>query len=206
MGQRAMYTLYENGENHYYYSHWGANALSPLMKLLQAQAISDEKDLPINHIFEHLDYDAGYQNPRLDDGDMFFSKMDILEANEMMKRFRTNSDIEMLVTLDLDSNECMLDYNPNCPWFNGMGKYTISIEDGLDNVSKLIEYAERKGINSFGEVLQVYNQATGMEQELANARTNEIIENYAQSHQAEEQRNRLYEMASDEHRDFEMEV
>lgn len=204
MGQQAIYTLYENGENNYFFAHWGANALSPLMKLAQAKEMQEETGKTINHIFEHLDYNAGYQNPKLDDADMFFSKMDLLEANDLLKEFNTKGLIEMHITLDLDSNECVLAYNRNCPWFATMDNYSIPVDVGLENIRKLTEYADKKGIDSFGELLQVYTKATGLDIPLANARASEKIENYTQSPQAEEQRQRLREMTQ-QNEEFEME-
>lgn len=73
MGNRAIYNIIENGKSHYFYTYVGANALSPLLRLSQAKEI--QKQLPdkpsIAHIFEYLDYDGEYINPRKSDADMF---------------------------------------------------------------------------------------------------------------------------------------
>ncbi len=75
MGNRAVYCLKEDRKETHFYAHYGANSLSPLLRLWQAMEI--QKQLPGNqslaHIFEHLDYDGGYQEERLPDGDMFFA-------------------------------------------------------------------------------------------------------------------------------------
>lgn len=61
MGNRSVYCLKEDGKENYFYAHYGANSLSPLLRLWQAMEI--RKQLPENqslaHIFEHLDYDGG---------------------------------------------------------------------------------------------------------------------------------------------------
>lgn len=67
MGNRAIYILIENGERTYFYSHMGANALSPLLQLTQAKELQIKLSEfhSLAHIFEHLDYKGQYQNPRL---------------------------------------------------------------------------------------------------------------------------------------------
>ncbi|MEG2013986.1 MAG: hypothetical protein RR063_12450, partial [Anaerovoracaceae bacterium] len=105
-GNRAIYIIAENGENNYFYSHMGANALSPLLRLAQAKEL--QKALPesqsIAHIFEHLDYDGQYQPQRLEDADMFCERIDPITLSEYQKSYTQKSLLEMRITLDLDSN------------------------------------------------------------------------------------------------------
>ncbi len=180
MGSRAIYSVFEKGEASYFYAHHGANALSPLMKVAQANAIQQTmSDKSISHILEHLDYNGEYASPSTDSADLFFDKLDILEANDMMKDFSSGSHIEMHITLDLDSNDCVLDYNKNCPWYAAMDTHAIPIDVGLNNVTKLVDYAEQNNVSSFGELLQIYHRATGLETELDYSRR---MEQYRETH------------------------
>lgn len=72
MGNRVIYIIRESGENNFSVYH-GANALSPLLRMFQAKKLQEAllRQESVSHIFEHLDYDGAYQNPRLDDADMF---------------------------------------------------------------------------------------------------------------------------------------
>lgn len=89
MGNRAIYTIIENGENNYFYAHMGANALSPHLWLAQAKELQGAlPEQTIVHIYEHLDYDRQYQNPRLADTDMFCERLDPIAISEYQKYLR----------------------------------------------------------------------------------------------------------------------
>ena len=67
MGNRAFFILKEKGETSYFTAYHGANALSPLLRLVQAKKL--QAQLPgqksIAHIFEHLDYDGRSEERRV---------------------------------------------------------------------------------------------------------------------------------------------
>lgn len=195
MGNRALYTIVEKGENNYFYTHMGANALSPLLRLAQAKEL--QKSLPkqsITHIYKHLDYDGQYQNPRLADADMFCERIEPTDVSGCQKRYAEHGDLEMRITLDLDHNECLLEYNPNCPWYRTMGAFSIPIDVGLQNVEKLLAHAEKKEIDGFGNLLALYHRSTGLEDKLESARGYMRFEEHLSSPQAQEDRERYWRL------------
>ena len=196
MGNRAVYCLKEDRKETYFYAHYGANSLSPLLRLWQAVEI--QKQLPeyqsLAHIFEHLDYDGGYQEERLPDGDMFFAGIEPGEVGAYEGAYAKGRQLEMWITLDVEENQCILEYNPNCPWYRTMGSYSIDLDKGLENVRRLLEYGEKHGITEFNELLAVYHNSTGLSEKLEDARTSMRLSEYLESPQAEEQRRRYREM------------
>jgi len=203
MGQRAIYVITEDGKNNSFFAFWGANALSPLLRLLQAKEIQEQ--LPerqsIAHIFEHLDYGGVYVNPRHDNpADMFcdpIADVDLSDRHNISGRhnvFGNSSEIEMLVRLDLDGNNCLLEYNRNCPWYTSMNNYIIPIDTGLRIVEKLLMIAEEQGIDSFGQLLYVYNKATGIDKALENARASQRLDEYLNSDEVKADRERFLSM------------
>lgn len=196
MGNRAVYTLKEDGKETYFYTHHGANSLSPLLRLWQAVEI--QKQMPGNqslaHIFEHRDYDGGYQEERLPDGEMFFAGIEQGEVQAYKDTYARGSQLEMWITLDVEENQCILEYNPNCPWYRTMGSYSIDLDKGLENVRRLLEYGEEQGITDFNRLLAVYHNSTGLGEKLEDARASMQLSEYLDSPQAEEQRRRYREM------------
>ena len=200
MGNRAVYELKENGKETHFYAHYGANSLSPLLRLWQAMEI--QKQLPgkqsLAHIFEHLDYDGGYQEERLPDGEMFFARIEPGEVGAYEDTYAKGRHLEMWITLDVEENQCILEYNPNCPWYHTMGSYSIDLDKGLENVRRLLEYGEEQGITDFNSLLAVYHNSTGLGEKLEDARGNMRLSEYLDSPQAEEQRRRYREMLEQE--------
>ena len=196
MGNRAVYELKENGKETHFYAHYGANSLSPLLRLWQAMEI--QKQLPgkqsLAHIFEHLDYEGGYQEERLPDGEMFFARIEPGEVGAYEDTYAKGRHLEMWITLDVEENQCILEYNPNCPWYQTMGSYSIDIDKGLENVRRLLEYGEEQGITDFNRLLAVYHNSTGLGEKLEDARASMQLSEYLESPQAEEQRRRYREM------------
>ena len=196
MGNRAVYELKENGKETHFYAHYGANSLSPLLRLWQAMEI--QKQLPgkqsLAHIFEHLDYDGGYQEERLPDGEMFFARIEPGEVGAYEDTYAKGRHLEMWITLDVEENQCILEYNPNCPWYQTKGSYSIDIDKGLENVRRLLEYGEEQGITDFNSLLAVYHNSTGLGEKLEDARASMQLSEYLDSPQAEEQRRRYREM------------
>ncbi|GLC79387.1 hypothetical protein [Lacrimispora brassicae] len=144
MGNRAIYTLIERGESNYFYSHMGANALSPLLRLTQAKELQTKlsESHSLAYIFEHLDYDGQYQNPRLMDADMFCERIEPISIPEYEQSYAQRGELEMKITIDLDENDCLLEYNPNCPWYCTMGSFSIDLDAGVENVRRLLAHAE----------------------------------------------------------------
>ena len=196
MGNRAVYCLKEDGKETHFYAHYGANSLSPLLRLWQA--MESQKQLPGNpglaHIFEHLDYDGGYQEERLPDGEMFFARIEPGEVGAYEVAYAKGRQLEMWITLDMEENQCILEYNPNCPWYRTMGSYSIDLDKGMENVRRLLEYGEGHGIKDFNELLAIYQNSTGLAEKLEDARSNMRLSEYMDSPQAEEQRRRYQEV------------
>lgn len=200
MGNRAVYCLKEEGKETHFYAHYGANSLSPLLRLWQAMEIQKQlqEKQSLAHIFEHLDYDGGYQEERLPDGDMFFAGIETGEVGAYENAYAKGSQLEMWITLDVEENQCILEYNPNCPWYHTMGSYSIDIDKGLENVRQLFKYGEKHGITDFNELLAVYQNSTGLAEKLEDARASMRLSEYLDSPQAEEQRHRYREMLEQE--------
>lgn len=204
MGHRALYRVVEQKGEAYFYTHWGGNALSPLLKLQQAKEIqaqmADKQSL--THIFEHLDYNGCYVNPRVNGSDMFCERIPKAEIKDYNKTFENHRRLEMRITLDLDNASCLLEYNKYC--YRGMGSYSILLDTGLDNVTKLLKAAGEKGIEDFYKLLDIYHRATGLYTALQASKEQADFEDYATS----EARNEAYEQLNrnTDENDFEMEV
>lgn len=172
MGNRAVYCLVEDGCRAYFYAHYGANALSPFLRL--SQALEAQKELPekqtVAEILGNLDYDGVYQRKRLNDADMFFQNIEPEEAGEYRKNYYSSGILEMWVTLDLDRNCCTLEYNPNCPCYCTMGTYSVDLDAGLKNVRRLLEYGKEQGITDFYKLLAIYQDSTGIGRKLEDSR------------------------------------
>jgi hypothetical protein len=196
MGNRAIYIIRESGENNFFSVYHGANALSPLLRMFQAKKLQEAFTPPesVSHIFEHLDYDGAYQNPRLDDADMFCKRIPPAEMPEYNKAYAKRSEYEMRMVFDLDQNCFMMEYNPNCPWYRTMGSFSIDLDVGLDNVQKLLDHVEERGITDFGRLLAIYHRSTGLEDKLESARGYMRFEEYLDSPQAQEDRERYWRM------------
>ena len=196
MGNRAIYIIRESGENNFFSVYHGANALSPLLRMFQVQKLQEVSTRleSVSHIFEHLDYDGAYQNPRLDDADMFCKRIPPAEMPEYNKAYAERSEFEMRMIIDLDQNCFMMEYNPNCPWYRTMGSFSIDLDVGLDNVQKLLAHAEEQGITDFGRLIAIYQRSTGLEDKLEAARGYMRFEEYLDSPQAQKDRERYWRM------------
>ena len=196
MSDPAIYIIRENGENHFFSAYYGANALSPLFRLSQAKTVQETlpEHPPISHVFEHLDYSGNYQNPRLDDADMFCKRILPNEMPQYSKDYAEHGNFQMRMTFDLDQNCFMMEYNPNCLWYRTMGSFSIDLDVGLENVRKLLEHAEKKGITDFGGLLTVHQRSTDLEDKLEYARGYMRFEEHLDSPQAQEDRDRYWRM------------
>jgi hypothetical protein len=196
MGNRAIYIIRESGENNFFSVYHGANALPPLLRMFQAKKLQEAllRQESVSHIFEHLDYDGAYQNPRLDDADMFCKRIPPAEMPEYNKAYAERSEFEMRMIIDLDQNCFMMEYNPNCPWYRTMGSFSIDLDVGLDNVQKLLAHAEERGITDFGRLLAIYQRSTGLEDKLESARGTMRFEEYLDSPLAQEDRECYWRM------------
>ena len=97
------------------------------------------------------------------DADMFFCPVSSAGMKACMKNYKEHSQFEMRFILDLDDNLIQMEYNPNCPWYRTMGVYSLDLDVGLDNVRKLLAYAEERGITDFGRLLSIYHNSPGLE-------------------------------------------
>lgn len=138
MGNRAFFILKEKGETSYFTAYHGANALSPLLRLVQAKKL--QVQLPgqksIAHIFEHLDYDGKYQQARLMDADMFFCPVSPAGMKACMKNYKEHSQFEMRFILDLDDNLI------NLRWKNRISCSPTHGYPGRRPVRRSIQYPE----------------------------------------------------------------
>lgn len=130
MGNQAIYLIHEKGKTTGFAAHYGANALSPLWRMLEAQQLQFElgPHLSITHLFEHLDYEGNYQNPRLADEDMFCRRIPDSELSSYNEAYKKGSLYEMRVLFELDKNGLQMEYNPNCPWYRTMGYHVWHVQ------------------------------------------------------------------------------
>lgn len=191
MGNRAIYTIVEEGKSEHFYAHNGANALSPVMRLQQAMEIQAEIPNTISHIFQHLSRAGEYQNPPLDSADMFCYSVPF-DPNES----RVGKGIEMYITINLDEKKYVLDFNEHYPMYISMGSYEIPLEVGLDSLNKVFDYANQEGIQDFYEVLKLYNDGTGISNAMEHSKQNQKEQDFLDSPEAENMRNKLKSMMS----------
>jgi len=207
MGSRAIYNIIEHGETHAFLADWGANALSPLFRLSQAKAIQHRQEnflSTISQIFGHLDYEGKCRLFRLRDVDMFCKPLTDEEAAGCEQAFLQKSGLEMRITLDLDHDSCLLEYNRNCPWYQSMDNLSIPISTGIENVEKLMVYANEKEIYDFNRLIAIYQQGTGIEALLEKSRGDMRLMEYLNSPQAQEDRERYRRLLDQE--DFDKEA
>lgn len=110
----------------------------------------------------------------------------------------------MRITLDLDHDSCLLEYNRNCPWYQSMDSLSIPISTGLENVRRLMAYADEKEIYDFNRLIAIYQQGTGIEALLEKSRGDMRLTEYLNSPQAQEDRER-YRRLLDHQEDFDEE-
>jgi len=75
-----------------------------------------------------------------------------------------------------------------------MNNYSIPLDVGLRNVKKLLSIAEEKGIDEFGQLLYIYNKATGLDKALESARASGRLDEYLNSDEAWADRERFIEL------------
>lgn len=196
MGNQAIYLIHEKGKTTGFAAHYRANALSPLWRMLEAQQLQFElgSHLSITHLFEHLDYEGNYQNPRLADEDMFCRRIPDSELSSYNEAYKKGSLYEMRVLFELDKNGLQMEYNPNCPWYRTMGCFSIDLDVGLENVRTLLAHAKQYNITDFGRLVTIYQNSTGITEKLESARGAMRVEEYMDSPQAEEDRRRYRAM------------
>ena len=76
-----------------------------------------------------------------------------------------------------------------------MGVYSIDLDVGIDNVQKLLAHAGERGISDFGRLLAIYNNSTGLAEKLDAARDSMRVEEYLNSPQAQEDRERYWRLS-----------
>lgn len=195
IGNQALYFICEKGQTTGFAAHYGANALSPLLRMLEAKQLQFEMGphLSITHLFEHLDYEGNYQNPRLADADMFCRRIPDSELSAYNEAYKSGSLYEMRMFFELDKNDFQMEYNLNCPWYRTMGSFCIDLDVGLENVRTLLAHAEQYHITDFGRLVTIYQNSTGITEKLESSRGSMRFEEYLNSPQAEEDRRRYRE-------------
>lgn len=193
MGQRAIYTIVEQGESSHFYAHWGANNLSPMFRLKQAEEIQAQINQPITHIIEHLSRNGGYENPPLDRADMFCHGIGFDESEP-----RKGSGIELFVTINLDTEQYTLDYNEH---YWSLGKYEIPIQVGMDNLQATLDYAQESEISDFYEMLDYYDFNTGMSIVMEESQVNRELDDLLQSSEADEMKQNYRRLLEEEKED-----
>lgn len=196
IGSQAIYLIHEKGQTTGFAAHYGANALSPLWRMLEAQQLQFElgPHLSITHLFEHLDYEGSYQNPRLADENMFCRRIPDSELSSYNEAYKSGSLYEMRVLFELDKNGFQMEYNPNCPWYHNMGVFSIDLDVGLENVRTLLAHAKQYNITDFSRLVNIYQNSTGITEKLESARGYMRMTEYLDSPQAEEDRRRYRQM------------
>lgn len=75
-----------------------------------------------------------------------------------------------------------------------MGAFSIDLDVGLENVENLLAHAEKQGITDFGRLISIYHNSTGLTEKLDEARDNMALEEYLNSPQAQEDRERCWRL------------
>ncbi|MDK2967677.1 MAG: hypothetical protein PWP53_3289 [Lacrimispora sp.] len=109
----------------------------------------------------------------------------------------------MRIILDLDHDNCLLEYNRNCPWYQSMDSLSIPISTGLENVRRLMAYADEKKIYDFDRLIAIYQQGTGIEALLEKSRGDMRLTEYLNSPQVQEDRERYRQLLDQENFDEE---
>ena len=164
MSQQALYCIIEQGREQWFHAQWGANELSPLMRLQQAYEL--QAQIPehpgITNIFEHLTRYGEYKDPPAPPEELFCTPIIDFLVDEYQKNYEADKEIEMRVTLDLDNNTCRIEYNRKV--FPLLEDHTLPIDEGLKNVKLLFASAEEKGLFGFSEVYDLYLKVTGLDE------------------------------------------
>lgn len=163
MSQQALYHIIEQGRDQWFHAQWGANELSPLMRLQQAYELQSQipEHPSIINIFEHLTRFGEYREPLAPQEDLFCTPIIDFLVDEYQKSYETTNEIEMRVTLDLDNDACRIEYNRKA--LPLLEDHTLSINEGLKNVKLLFASAEEKGLYGFGDVYDLYLKVVGLD-------------------------------------------
>jgi hypothetical protein len=104
MGERAIYTVTENGETGHLYSQWGADFHTLFAALHTAENLRNELRRPesISEILSKVDYNR-YFDYSAGKGKIF-DRLDEQSAQEMLSDFGRTPAIQMHITLDLDND------------------------------------------------------------------------------------------------------
>lgn len=163
MSQQALYCIVENGRENWFHAQWGANSLSPLLRLQQAYELREKipEHPSIAEIFEHLTMDGEYREPLPPQEELFCTPVIDFLLPHYEETYRNTKEIEMKVRLDLDNNLCRMEFHPSLLL---MEEYTVPIDEGLNNVKLLFASAEQKGLYGFNEIYSLYLKATGLDE------------------------------------------
>lgn len=162
MSQQALYCIVERGRESWFHAQWGANSLSPLLRLQQAYELQAQipEHPAIAEIFEHLTTDGEYREPLPPQEELFCTPVIDFLLPQYEKTYRDTQEIEMKVRLDLDNNLCRMEFHP----FLLMEEYAVPIDEGLNNVKLLFASAEQKGLYGYTDIYNLYLKATGLDE------------------------------------------
>lgn len=183
ISSQAIYTIIENGETTHLYSHWGANSLTPMVRLQEALNIQMENNKSITDIFAHLSSEGSY----LDDKkavDSIFQKLELTESDFEELKKEPNSLTEMFVTLDIDNQEYTQSYNRNYAPYAYMERanFRSTFEVGLKNMQTIMDYSEKLEFSDFWDAVNYLDEKTGVGKFLKDSMTlYETIQNTPES-------------------------
>jgi hypothetical protein len=162
VGHRGILKVTENNKTTGYYTHWGAGTVfSGFYRLKNAFDIKENQypEKSISEIFGHLSYNGEYLETE-DVTELVFEPLTPEETESEDKDFNTHGMLEMRVTLNLDENHALVEYNRF--YHPGMGSFTIPIDHALHNVNLTISYAEERGITDFFEAAKIFEKGSGV--------------------------------------------
>lgn len=140
MGSRALYQITENGLTTSYYSHWGANILTPPWRLLQAEELiaQEHPNMTVSEMFKHVGYKGRYTTAGDGDTDNrpVFEEINPKDAKRMYKDLCSGYDIEAYIKLNLDSNSFEYHENPRMAYTNRQTRSVTGRLDALKHYAK----------------------------------------------------------------------
>ena len=157
MGSRALYEITENGITTSYYSHWGANILTPAWRLMQAEEFAQQEqhsNMTISEIMKHVGHAGTYISDSENTEDRpILEEVNKPSADRMRDDLCNGYDIEALIRLNLDNNRFEYHENPRMSYTNRQTRTITGRLDSLKSYAKHIIDSEPDNV-SFDTVEQ----------------------------------------------------
>ena len=156
MGSRALYEVTENGITTSYYSHWGANILTPPWRLMQAEELAQQEqcsNMTISEVLKHVGYNGDYVADIESGSNLVLEEISKVSADCMRKDLCNGYDIEAYIKLDIDSNKFEYHENPRMSYTNRQTRTITGRLDSLKSCAKRIIDSEPENA-SFEKVEQ----------------------------------------------------